>query len=82
MAMAYGGFFKTKRINSRAINSRACDSSEVKKAMNAYLDGFFEAVEEFYTKISPQHFKTLPFSILDNDLERLFNEKLENYRQS
>ena len=56
-------------------------SEEVKEAMNAYLDGFYEAVKEFYIQNQLATLQKITFPILDKDLEKLFKEKLKEFKK-
>ena len=74
-----GVFLKQIRTRGK-IRERSPD--EIKEAMNAYLDGFFEAVAQFYEENSSATLKKITCPILDPDLEKLFKEKLAKFKTS
>jgi hypothetical protein len=76
-----GVFLNKYNENSRdlVVTERACED---------YLDGFFEAVTEFYTKNPKATLKKITFVTIDPKgdkdprLEKIFSEKLEAFKQS
>jgi hypothetical protein len=55
---------------------------DIKIAMSAYLDGFFEAVREFYNQNPSATLQKITCPILDEDLERSFKEKLAQFKKN
>ena len=70
-----------KNIQMQHDPDKTRDSLIVETAFGNYLDGFFEAITEFYQKNPNATLKKITFVTPDEALERIFNEKLIAFKK-
>tara|TARA_Y100000389_G_C17471336_1_gene531497 strand:- start:18761 stop:21592 length:2832 start_codon:yes stop_codon:yes gene_type:complete len=75
------GVFLKQKQSAAGYDPVSRESEDVTRAMNAYLEGFFEAVKEFYKENQSATLQKITFPILDEDLEKLFKEKLKEFKK-
>jgi hypothetical protein len=74
-----GVFLKQTDINGKRENR---SNEIISYAFKDYLDGFFEAVTEFYDTNPQATLKKITFVTPDEVLERIFNEKLNEFKSN
>lgn len=71
-----------KNIQMQRGPDKTRDPKIVETAFGNYLDGFFEAIIEFYQKNPNATLKKITFATPDEALERIFNEKLKEFKSN